>query len=220
MHSTINFIRDNSIEIIVWDFDGVIKETLEVKSQAFSSLFAGYGSDIRRKVAEHHLSNGGMPRYEKFLIYLDWVNETASEERLNALSLQFEKYVFGSIINAKWVPGVIQLLETTQNEISHYLFTATPEHEIKKILDKLRIDKIFKGVFGFPTKKEVALAGILNQVSVPSSRVLVIGDSRADFRAAMLCNTKFLLRVHDWNHNLTAELDVPQSKDFLNHDQV
>ena len=56
--------------IIFWDFDGVIKDSVQIKSKAFGNLFAQFGNIISKRVIEHHESNGGMSRFEKIPIYL------------------------------------------------------------------------------------------------------------------------------------------------------
>ena len=59
---------------IFFDFDGVIKDSVRVKSEAFEKLFSSFGDKASKKVRRHHESNGGMSRFEKIPIYLEWVN--------------------------------------------------------------------------------------------------------------------------------------------------
>ena len=37
-------------KVIFWDFDGVIKDSVEAKSSAFEKIFSSYGSNISNKV--------------------------------------------------------------------------------------------------------------------------------------------------------------------------
>ena len=46
-----------SFRIIFLDFDGVIKESNNVKTDAFKKMFESYGSEIANKVVNHHLLN-------------------------------------------------------------------------------------------------------------------------------------------------------------------
>ena len=41
-------------EVIFWDFDGVIKDSVSVKAEAFKILFSEYGREIVQKVVNHH----------------------------------------------------------------------------------------------------------------------------------------------------------------------
>ena len=40
--------------IVFWDFDGVIKESVEVKSLAFQKLFSEFERDTIEAIGEHH----------------------------------------------------------------------------------------------------------------------------------------------------------------------
>ena len=57
------------IKSLILDFDGVITESVGIKAEAFSNLYKKYGNDIQRKILDHHYSNGGMSRYDKFRFY-------------------------------------------------------------------------------------------------------------------------------------------------------
>ena len=54
---------------IIFDFDGVIAKSVQVKTDAFVKLYKQYGSNFVKKVVEHHEANGGMSRYEKIKFY-------------------------------------------------------------------------------------------------------------------------------------------------------
>ena len=62
----------NSYKYIFWDFDGVIKESVNIKNEAFKKLFADQSKSIIKRISYHHLANGGMSRFEKIPIYIDW----------------------------------------------------------------------------------------------------------------------------------------------------
>ena len=57
------------IKGIIFDFDGVIVESVNIKTIAFKKIYKKYGNEIVNKVVDHHLSNGGMSRFEKFNYY-------------------------------------------------------------------------------------------------------------------------------------------------------
>ena len=74
-------IKD-AVTTIVFDFDGVIKDSLEVKSSAFNQLFSIFGDDIARRVKEHHELNGGVSRSDKLPIYLEWAGQPNSKKQV------------------------------------------------------------------------------------------------------------------------------------------
>ena len=56
-------------KVLIFDFDGVLADSNEIKTEAFSELYKSYGEDIVANVVKHHKANGGMTRYEKFKHY-------------------------------------------------------------------------------------------------------------------------------------------------------
>ena len=54
------------MKAIIFDFDGVILDSVDVKTKAFKQMYSIYGDDVMRKVVDYHLLNGGISRYEKF----------------------------------------------------------------------------------------------------------------------------------------------------------
>ena len=60
----------NNKRYIFWDFDGVIKDSVEIKSNAYEDLFLQWGELVSDKVRDHHRLNGGMSRFDKIPLYL------------------------------------------------------------------------------------------------------------------------------------------------------
>ena len=55
---------------IIFDFDGVILNSHNVKTQAFYDLFKKYGKEIAYKSKNYHLENTGISRFVKYLLNL------------------------------------------------------------------------------------------------------------------------------------------------------
>jgi len=51
-------------KVLIFDFDGVLAETFEVKTEAFASLYKQYGREVIDYIVEHHRANGGMSDFE------------------------------------------------------------------------------------------------------------------------------------------------------------
>ena len=45
-------------EALIFDFDGVILESVETKTRAFAELYKDKGPDVVDKVVRHHLAHG------------------------------------------------------------------------------------------------------------------------------------------------------------------
>ena len=59
----------NSYKAFIFDFDGVLVDSVNIKANAFGELFKEFGSEIQKKIIEHHLSHGVMARAEKIKYY-------------------------------------------------------------------------------------------------------------------------------------------------------
>ena len=119
---TIDIIK--KAKTIFWDFDGVIKESVKVKSDAFEKLFSPFGSKLAKKVREHHEKNGGVSRYEKFPIYLNWVGEDITKEKLDYYEKSFSSLVKKKVIDSPWVEGAKEYLQQYYTKQLFFLVTA------------------------------------------------------------------------------------------------
>jgi hypothetical protein len=52
-----------------------------IRAAAFFQLFEPYGSKVAKRVLRHHSNNGGMSRYNKIPIYLEWANQKVTAAR-------------------------------------------------------------------------------------------------------------------------------------------
>ncbi len=204
-----------SAKTVFWDFDGVIKDSVEIKSDAFEELFSPFGKDVAKKVREHHERNGGVSRFDKFLIYFEWVGQKPTQEILNEYALNFSILVKKKVVNSEWVPGVMNYLNRNYNTQQFFLVTATPQQEIEDILILLKIKHLFKVVVGSPTRKTNAIESIMKKYSILSKDSIMTGDSSSDYNAANINSVQFVLRQTALNKNLQSKLDCLMINNFL-----
>mgnify|MGYP000382948193 CR=1 FL=1 len=58
-------------DIIFWDFDGVIKESLNAKSEAFKLLFQNESIEVQNFIENHHIRKNNLADIACF--YNDWL---------------------------------------------------------------------------------------------------------------------------------------------------
>ena len=197
LKATENILTSSSI--IFWDFDGVIKDSVSVKTLAFEKLFVPYGLEIAQKVKRHHESNGGLSRFEKIPLYLSWAGEDATDELVDKFCNLFSEIVFQSVVESAWVPGVYEFLFENYHEKYFVLATAAPQLEIERILSALKINHFFREIVGAPTKKEDTIRLALEKQKIKPACALMIGDSETDFLAAQVNGVRFVLRRTRFN---------------------
>ena len=202
-----------SANIIFWDFDGVIKDSVDVKTEAYENLFLPHGVEITRRVRQHHEANGGVSRFDKIPLYLEWAGQSATPEQIEKYYQQFSQAVVQAVIDSPWVPGVRGYLLKYYMEQYFVLVTATPQDEIEKILASLKLSHCFKEIFGAPTKKDRAIKEVLERLKCSPDEAVVIGDSESDLLAAQANSVPFLLRRTPLNGGLQAAYQGPMFDD-------
>ena len=204
----------NSALLIFWDFDGVVKDSLDIKSLAFENLFLPFGPEIARRVRNHHERNGGVSRFEKIPLYLKWAGQPKCPLQVKEFCDRFSNSVQQGVIDAPWVPGVREYLLENYTKQHFVLVTATPQEEIEQILDALYISHCFREVYGAPTNKAIAIAAVLDQQKCPPIRSLMIGDAETDRQAALFNSVPFLLRRTPLNLALQNSYSGPMFDDL------
>jgi len=189
-------------ELVFWDFDGVIKESVSVKTDAFLELFKPYGSKICEKVKSHHIENGGMSRYDKLPLYLKWSGVQPTTEKINNLSNQFSFIVKKKVINSEWVPGVKEFIEKNKEKFIFVIVSATPQHELLEICRTIKIENYFHKIYGSPMTKSEAIKSSMVHYKILPGKCLMFGDAMADIYAAEENDINFIFRRHKYNLNL------------------
>lgn len=188
---------------IIFDFDGVIVESGDIKTQAFADLYRHHGEAVTTAVVDYHRANGGMSRYLKFHYYqenlLNGLPLTQAEEQ--ALAQQFSELVMQAVIASQSVAGVEALLDKMVNQIPLFVASGTPENELHTIVERRNLTRYFTSVHGSPRLKEELVADILSTHALDPQRVLMIGDAMADYESAHQNNVAFLGRVRPGDDN-------------------
>jgi phosphoglycolate phosphatase-like HAD superfamily hydrolase len=204
----------DKFELIFWDFDGVIKESVSVKTDAFVELFQSYGKDVCNKVKQHHIENGGMSRFNKIPLYLEWSNIAPTNERVDDMCAKFSGIVKNKVINSAWVPGVERFLRSNKGGCIFIMVSATPQDELKDICKSLKLDKFFSKFYGSPTTKSSSIKMSMQDYGVSPEVCLMIGDAQADIDAAKENNISFIFRRHQCNQKLIVDSSIEIIEDF------
>lgn len=196
------------IKCIIFDFDGVIAESVQVKTEAFKELFIDRNSKILQQILEYHSKNSGVSRFVKFKhIYKEILNEPLSEDDFNTYCERFSKLVLDKVVESDYVPGAKEFLENESQNYLCFVATGTPKEEIDIILDRKQISTYFKQVYGSPVKKGEAAKKILDDEKLLPHEILFIGDALADYNAAKENNLHFIARINEDNISLFNNID-------------
>ena len=201
---------------IIFDFDGVIAESVQVKSDAFVALYSIYGKDIVRKVVEHHENNGGMSRFEKIKIYHEsYLNKAITNKEIKELANKFSRLVVQKVIDSPYVLGALEYIQKHSTKYNLFISTGTPTNEMKQILVSKGIDKYFSEVYGSPEKKDEHIEKIMSKYNYHADDLIFYGDANTDINAAKKLNIPFILIKNSYNKNLTNTFQGKMINNFM-----
>lgn len=183
-------------DAIIFDFDGVLAESVDVKTRAFEALYAEYGDRIVEQVRDYHLQHGGISRFEKFRYYHEvLLGKTLTKDEENQLGDRFSQYVEDAVVESVYVAGAYNFLENYYQSIPLFVASGTPNVELKRIVSRRNMAHYFISVHGSPAKKGDIIQDILTKHSFNPDHVLMIGDAIADYEGAIAAGIKFMGRV-------------------------
>ena len=193
---------------IIFDFDGVIFESVKAKTKAFRKLFKQYPKYVE-KIVQLHMESGGMSRYEKFkIIYRDFLKLELTEAKSQELGRQFTEYSYDSVVNSVYVRGAHEFLEKYYKQLLLFVASGTPEEEMISIVRERGLDQYFNGVYGSPRSKAILITEILSKQKIGSDQTIFVGDSINDYMGADQTGVKFVGRIHPGYPNPFKDVHV------------
>tara|TARA_Y100001970_G_scaffold286159_1_gene407645 strand:- start:7865 stop:8497 length:633 start_codon:yes stop_codon:yes gene_type:complete len=181
------------IKAIIFDFDGVIVDSVDLKTEAFKELYKDYNKQILKSIVAHHNQNGGMSRYEKFKFYHEkYLNKRITNLELNRLGKQFSRIVENKIIKTKYIKGSFEYISENYKKYKLFISSGTPENELRRICKKRNISKYFHKIYGSPNSKVKHIKNVIEYTKVLKKEIIYIGDSKNDYDAANKMNVNFI----------------------------
>ncbi len=178
---------------IVFDFDGVILDSVEVKTRAFEKLCAPYGGDAQAAMVSYHKENGGISRFVKFA----WFFRTLLGKEITAAESEewgakFESLVFDSVLNSEFIAGANEFLQEFHTSLLLFVASGTPERELSDIIARRNLARFFKETGGSPRTKVEIVNSYISKFKIRPVEIVFVGDALSDFEAAKACGIPFI----------------------------
>ena len=201
-----------ALSCIVFDCDGVILESVPVKTRAFVRLAEPFGSDAVDRLLMYHKAHGGVSRYKKFeWLYREVLGRKITREELDELGRRFAALAFEEVCRCALVPGVEAVLTRWKGRTPMYVCSGAPHEELNAILEERGLQHYFAGIFGSPPSKAALLRDIIRLAGVDPASAVMVGDSVTDLDAAEAVGTLFYGRGGElkggsfpWGEDLTG----------------
>lgn len=203
----------------VFDFDGVIADSVEVKTEAFANLFEKYDLEIQQNVIEHHRNHGGMPRAEKIHHYYStFLCKPIDDVELSVLCDKFSILVVDKVVASPEIQGVKNFLDFWYGTLPLFINSATPDSEIILIVTRRGLRKYFVEILGSGKSKSENLAYIIDKHQIEATKCLFFGDAPSDYDAATNCDVDFIGIVPTSDSPLLRH--APHIRWFRNFDEI
>lgn len=174
------------IETILWDFDGVILDSMKIKGDGFVELLKKYDSDKIRELESYHYSHGGVSRFEKIRYFFEEIlSYKISEEKVGELAKKFGKIIEKNMYNREnLIEETIVFLKKNYTKYDFHIVSGAEHVELNFLCEYFDLAKYFLSINGSPTKKDCLVESVLEKYSYDRGKTILIGDSFTDYAAA------------------------------------
>ena len=189
------FRRFNSI---VFDCDGTILESKDIKSSAFKNAALYLGEEKADELLRYHKKHGGISRYSKFEHFCHQILGLKDyQETLTTLLNNYANLVDSGLRNCRINPALARMYED-KGDCVWYVASGGDQKELRRVLHQKGISGYFDGgIFGSPETKMRIVEDIMCSEKFRSP-ALMIGDSAYDYEVADTAGLDFLF-VEEWS---------------------
>lgn len=183
---------------IVFDCDGVLLDSNELKTVCFREVLEAGGfdpNDIARFV-EFQRASFGMSRYRLFEALLGWDLAVRPPLDRDALLKRYGAALGGRYAKADATPGMSETVAALAARHPVYIVSGSDQAELREVWAERGDAAMFRLILGSPANKTENLALVLEDLAktspVDPTKIVFIGDAEADMVAAQKAGMKFV----------------------------
>jgi len=182
------------IHAIVFDFDGTLIDSNQLKYDAYFELFPTDDCHTRiiRAVISDIFEQSRYVILEEILRRLGVRKKDSLKEKVRELAERYNEIVMAGTKSCPEKSGAEEALKKFAPAYRLYVSSTTPDANLKEIIRFRKWEGYFCDVFGYPHEKSETLRRIIALEKLKSDQVLVIGDGESDRKSAMENGCPFL----------------------------
>lgn len=179
--------------VVLWDFDGVICDSMKIKSDGFRKLFDGFNRKLVDDFIEFHLQNGGMSRFDKIRYFYDkLIEQKIDGKKIDDLAKQYGIIIKKKLFNRNnIIKDSLYYIENNYKKYNFHIVSGAEHNELNALCQFLEIDKYFISIDGSPIKKDVLIKNLLKKYNYKTNEIIFIGDSINDYNASRINGIEF-----------------------------
>ena len=177
---------NKNIKNIIFDFDGVILDSIPVKTEAFRKLFGDFDKEKVDSLINYHLQNGGKSRYLKIeYFFKNILQKDIDNNKILEYAKKYSILTKQELSNPKYlIDDSINFIKNNYKNFNMHIASGADEKDLKYICTSLEISKYFQSINGSPKEKREIVKNILKSNHYKREETILIGDSLNDFEAA------------------------------------
>jgi len=201
---------------LLFDFDGVILDSIDIKTEAFKTIFSEYNDRYIEKLVSFHLENGGLSRFVKIKYFFENIIESeVSEEEIYRYADKFGEICRKFLIDKKYlIQDSLKFIHQNYKNYSMHIVSGAEESELKYICSSLKLDRYFIDINGSPTPKSELIESIIKKYRYRDDDTVMIGDSINDYKAAVDNGIEF----YAYNNNELRKIAHCYIERFISND--
>lgn len=176
-----------NIKNILWDFDGVIMDSMPIREKGFEIVLAGHSKEEVDHLMKFHRENGGLSRYVKFRYFFEEVKrQQILEEEVKKYAQQFSEVMLENLIDhSLLIADALNFIKNNHQKYKMHVVSGSDQKELRHICRELDVEKYFKSIHGSPTPKKQLVKELLEKNAYSTGETVLIGDSINDHEAAV-----------------------------------
>jgi|SaaInlStandDraft_2_1057019.scaffolds.fasta_scaffold33595_2 phosphoglycolate phosphatase-like HAD superfamily hydrolase len=184
---------------VIFDCDGVLLNSNQIKAQAFFDVAKVYGISPAEKLRDYHINNAGVSRIQKFeYLFEEILKKSIDKKELRSLLDQFSVNVKRELLTCELDQSLESLRRVTSN-IPWAIVSGGDQSELREVFAQRGIDSFFdRGIFGNPASKHE----IIKKENLSTKKdcdLLFFGDSKYDFEVSREFQMDFIF-VSQWTN--------------------
>ena len=178
---------------ILWDFDGVILDSMKVRDSGFEKIFKDFDPVLIEQLLEYHRKNGGLSRYVKIRYFFEeLVGQPITDEAVLGYAQKFSVLMRKELTNPKnLIVDSVEFIKSNYKKYNFHIVSGSDQTELRFLCKALGLDSYFISIHGSPTPKKQLVATLLKKHDYSLVKTCLIGDSINDYEAAMESNISF-----------------------------
>lgn len=181
------------IKNILFDFDGVILDSMTIRDKGFEEIIGRYDMSKVQEFIKYHRFNGGLSRFHKFRYFFEeMLKKEVTDEKVQALADEFSQIMRRELVNKKYlIKDTLDFIIKNNKKYTFFIVSGSEQNELRFLCSELGISHYFKKILGSPIHKNELVKNLIIDEKLSTKESILIGDSINDYEAAMINSIDF-----------------------------